>query len=166
MGFLCIMNGHKWNGCKCSRCGELRDEQHDWNGCTCRVCGRKLTRTELVDAVRRMYADWNQENYRRNFQCIRIETDAAAFRLVSQARTGLPESEADDVLLAWLLGLALDGMLLDGLGKKKHADLSYAGTGMDDKSRARRQKRLAREFWQPIREADPSVLCRFRSFRL
>jgi len=30
---------HKWDGCKCSRCGKVRDEQHDWNGCQCRRCG-------------------------------------------------------------------------------------------------------------------------------
>lgn len=33
--------GHKWNGCKCERCGETRDEGHDWSGCTCRICGKK-----------------------------------------------------------------------------------------------------------------------------
>ena len=32
---------HRWNGCKCAKCGKLRDEAHDWNGCTCRVCGKK-----------------------------------------------------------------------------------------------------------------------------
>ena len=32
--------GHKWNGCKCSRCGKTRDEQHDWEGCICRRCGK------------------------------------------------------------------------------------------------------------------------------
>jgi len=31
--------GHKWNGCKCKRCGETRDEKHNWNGCKCSICG-------------------------------------------------------------------------------------------------------------------------------
>ena len=39
----CLL-GHKWNGCKCSKCGKLRDEAHDWNGCICKICGK--TRAE------------------------------------------------------------------------------------------------------------------------
>ena len=35
------IGGHKWDKCKCSYCGALRDEQHDWNGFTCSVCGKK-----------------------------------------------------------------------------------------------------------------------------
>ena len=30
---------HKWEGCKCSKCGETRDEEHQWNGCKCIKCG-------------------------------------------------------------------------------------------------------------------------------
>ncbi len=48
MGFACIF-GHKWNGCKCERCGVTRDEQHDWDGCKCRRCGK----------VRDEQHDWN-----------------------------------------------------------------------------------------------------------
>ncbi len=32
--------GHKWNGCKCSICGKVRDEGHNWNGCKCSICGK------------------------------------------------------------------------------------------------------------------------------
>ncbi len=39
MGIACLF-GHKWNGCKCERCGETRDEQHDWGGCRCIKCGK------------------------------------------------------------------------------------------------------------------------------
>ena len=66
MGLNCLF-GHKWNGCKCSKCGKLRDEQHDWdlckgqckrciktqaaqhdwNGCNCSGCG--VQRHEWVD---------------------------------------------------------------------------------------------------------------------
>lgn len=35
MGLSCII-GHKWNGCKCERCGKT---QHQWNGCKCTKCG-------------------------------------------------------------------------------------------------------------------------------
>ena len=53
---------HKWNGCKCKRCGKTRNEghdwtnlnncikkctrcgeqreTHDWDGCTCKKCGK------------------------------------------------------------------------------------------------------------------------------
>ena len=40
MGFICKIFGHKWNGCKCERCSETRDEQHDWDGCKCSRCGK------------------------------------------------------------------------------------------------------------------------------
>jgi len=33
--------GHKWNGCKCSKCGKTRDEKHEWNGCKCSKCGKE-----------------------------------------------------------------------------------------------------------------------------
>lgn len=33
--------GHRWDGCKCKRCGRTREKKHDWNGCVCRRCGRK-----------------------------------------------------------------------------------------------------------------------------
>ena len=37
----CIF-GHKWDGCKCTRCGKIRDEQHDFDLCKgkCRRCGK------------------------------------------------------------------------------------------------------------------------------
>ena len=39
MSVLCKMLGHKWDRCKCARCGELRDEGHEWFGCKCINCG-------------------------------------------------------------------------------------------------------------------------------
>ena len=39
----CIF-GHKWDGCKCSKCGKTRDELHNWQGCKCSRCGK--TRNE------------------------------------------------------------------------------------------------------------------------
>ena len=44
MSILCRKFGHKWSGCKCQRCGEVRDESHNWHGCTCIICG--MTRDE------------------------------------------------------------------------------------------------------------------------
>ncbi len=40
MKMLCKVFGHKWNHCKCSRCGAERDEAHVWDGCVCSVCGK------------------------------------------------------------------------------------------------------------------------------
>ena len=40
MNLLCKMTGHKWDRCKCVRCGETRDEGHEWLGCKCLICGR------------------------------------------------------------------------------------------------------------------------------
>lgn len=36
---FCKWFGHKWQGCKCQRCGFTRDEGHKWDGCKCAVCG-------------------------------------------------------------------------------------------------------------------------------
>lgn len=66
MNFKCLF-GHKWDGCKCSKCGKNRDgahdwssncevcaecgktrnDAHDWNGCKCSNCGK--TRDEGHD---------------------------------------------------------------------------------------------------------------------
>lgn len=42
--FGCLL-GHKWKGCKCARCGEVRDQEHSFDLCRgqCVVCGKKQT---------------------------------------------------------------------------------------------------------------------------
>ena len=42
MAFKCKIGLHSWNGCKCSGCGKIRDEQHDWSqDCErCSTCGK------------------------------------------------------------------------------------------------------------------------------
>jgi hypothetical protein len=37
---MACLFGHKWNGCKCTKCGKTRDEGHDWDGCKCKICGK------------------------------------------------------------------------------------------------------------------------------
>ncbi|MDR0333690.1 MAG: hypothetical protein LBI15_09525 [Dysgonamonadaceae bacterium] len=37
---ICTKIDHDWDGCKCFRCGKVRDEQHDWEGCICNRCGK------------------------------------------------------------------------------------------------------------------------------
>ena len=38
---MACLFGHKWNGCKCDKCGKTRDEQHDWKKDTCKKCEKK-----------------------------------------------------------------------------------------------------------------------------
>ena len=46
MKLACKIAGHRWNGCKCTRCGVMRNENHDWQPVdgkcfeTCALCGR------------------------------------------------------------------------------------------------------------------------------
>jgi len=42
----CLL-GHKWNGCKCEKCGKTRDMQHKWLGCVCESCGKQTTYVDL-----------------------------------------------------------------------------------------------------------------------
>ena len=37
---MACLFGHKWDGCKCTKCGKTRDEGHDWDGCKCTKCGK------------------------------------------------------------------------------------------------------------------------------
>ena len=54
MGLTCNMLGHKWDGCKCTRCGAKRDEGHhyeligyyDFCQEVCSVCGDTRNRKE------------------------------------------------------------------------------------------------------------------------
>ncbi len=39
---LCRVIPHKWNNCRCARCGSLRDEGHTWDGCTCTTCASSI----------------------------------------------------------------------------------------------------------------------------
>jgi len=43
-GCKCLRCGmereHMWDGCKCARCGKVRDEQHTWKGCKCAHCDK------------------------------------------------------------------------------------------------------------------------------
>lgn len=38
---LTVDEDHLWDGCVCTICGKTRDEQHEWNGCICKKCGKK-----------------------------------------------------------------------------------------------------------------------------
>ena len=59
MNLICIIKGHQWDGCTCTRCGTVRNEQHDVSGCTadgcsgtCRICGQLIDHDwEAVSSV-------------------------------------------------------------------------------------------------------------------
>ena len=46
---MACLFGHKWDGCKCTRCGKLRNEQHNWKTCKCYRCGKEITKTDIND---------------------------------------------------------------------------------------------------------------------
>lgn len=42
MAFNCTIGLHKWDGCKCTECGEIRDTHHEWSNDfeNCLKCGK------------------------------------------------------------------------------------------------------------------------------
>ena len=40
MSIFCMFGCHSWTGCKCHRCGKIRDSGHQWNGCERRERGK------------------------------------------------------------------------------------------------------------------------------
>ena len=47
---MACLFGHKWNGCKCTKCGKVRDEQHNWDSCICKKCGKVRNEQHVWDA--------------------------------------------------------------------------------------------------------------------
>ena len=50
---MACLFGHKWNGCKCTKCGKMRNENHNWSGCKCTICGKTRDEQHIF-----MYKDW------------------------------------------------------------------------------------------------------------
>lgn len=48
---MACLFGHKWDGCRCTKCGKTRDEDHQWDLCKgkCKICGK----------TRQPEHDWN-----------------------------------------------------------------------------------------------------------
>ena len=73
MGFICKIFGHKWNGCKCVKCGTTRDDGHNWlivkGKCIekCSICGKERSvehkwngcRCERCGTIRDEQHDWD-----------------------------------------------------------------------------------------------------------
>jgi len=51
MKLLCIFGFHKYDGCKCSACGKIRDQDHDWSeDCEkCLICDKVRVRVLARD---------------------------------------------------------------------------------------------------------------------
>ena len=53
--YMACLLGHKWDGCKCSKCGKIRNEQHDWVGCICNRCKKNHNwvekKSQVVESV-------------------------------------------------------------------------------------------------------------------
>lgn len=46
----CLLFGHKWDGCRCQKCGTIAPAaQHDWDGCVCKRCGAQAAEDSLHD---------------------------------------------------------------------------------------------------------------------
>ena len=58
---LCKTTGHKWIGCKCSRCGEIRDEGHTF----LQIEGKCEQRCSVCDKYERLPHQWNGNICRR-----------------------------------------------------------------------------------------------------
>ncbi|MBA3036549.1 MAG: ankyrin repeat domain-containing protein [Desulfobacterium sp.] len=76
MPISCVVGLHNWDGCKCRKCGKVRDEGHDWSkdcekcarcgvtrqnshnwkGCKCELCGK--TRDQDHDWVKDCERCW------------------------------------------------------------------------------------------------------------
>ena len=58
MSIKCLF-GHKWNGCKCERCGEVKHLWKNENGCICAKCGE--TRNEGEHDWKPLKGRWHDE---------------------------------------------------------------------------------------------------------
>jgi len=47
MSLKCFF-GHQWNGCKCERCGKIRDFGHKWENYKCVICGESKFSVEKL----------------------------------------------------------------------------------------------------------------------
>ncbi len=46
MNISCLFLLHKWDGCKCTRCGSTRNKNHNWDCWKCSRCGRATSEGE------------------------------------------------------------------------------------------------------------------------
>ncbi|HEY5593066.1 MAG TPA: hypothetical protein VIK55_18880 [Paludibacter sp.] len=59
MSFKCKIGLHSWNGCKCSDCDKIRDEQHDWSH-DCEECSRCGKTKESRPSFKNDHGQWQK----------------------------------------------------------------------------------------------------------
>ena len=69
MSIKCLFGFHLWEGCKCSRCGQKRDEAHHWEDGICIICGKEKVFTANFEKVAE-----NQARFcpKRGLRCARL----------------------------------------------------------------------------------------------
>ncbi len=50
---------HKWNGCKCVKCGKVRNKKHNWDGCTCSTCGQVRDSNHSWSVIAESFSGFN-----------------------------------------------------------------------------------------------------------
>jgi len=99
MDVKCLF-GHQWNGCTCTRCGKVRDQEHNWaaNCGQCSVCGQRREGAHQGDgchcticgkASEDAFHDW-QQDCERCSKCGRRRYGAHTFSGRTCSRCGKP----------------------------------------------------------------------------
>jgi hypothetical protein len=67
---------HIWSGCKCSICGDTRNEDHTWVGCICTQCGATRNQEHTWEGCKCTRCGWirNQEHTWEGCWCTRCGT--------------------------------------------------------------------------------------------
>jgi ankyrin repeat protein len=61
MNLKCLLGGHTWNGCLCTRCKLIRENAHDWSRDSekCAICGKKADSNIKADINALIEAVWS-----------------------------------------------------------------------------------------------------------
>jgi hypothetical protein len=66
MSLLCFLLGHLWaHNSLCRRCGDIKKDFHKWDGCRCSHCGEPLHDSSIIN--------WSYDNQKYIFEkkCIK-----------------------------------------------------------------------------------------------
>ena len=93
---------HKWNRCKCSKCGKIRDEQHDWNGCKCSKCEKMRDEQHDFDSDCECSICGKQHNFQKdsNYNIDKYEREdwnIVYLGTCSHCRTIMVEYKQDEI---------------------------------------------------------------------
>jgi len=72
---MACLFSHKWNDCKCEKCGKTRDEQHVWKGCVCSVCGQERSIDKITDQSVLAYIAINEKVKQRRDMAVDMLND-------------------------------------------------------------------------------------------